>query len=1138
MPIRINLKELFSSDSQDITIDKVNFNFNKLLELGIGEIGLRGFSGIQGAAGPYGLVGPSGTRGASWFVDSASDPNTLTFQDLLEGDFYLDSVNFGVWQWNGSSWEFIFNLASIINNYLASSPSPFTRGLGFTGNHASQDDRFIMFNSRSEAGDALLGWSGNNSTNDVLFLNNFNETDIKNAVAAFQSPEFSPVNPSNLSTAKWYNSLLSIYVDHREETIGRYHLELGTLYNSPTSPSTPALTTVIDNLKLRFLRNDFSLYSTHYNKALFSLDIPEVVSSTLREANAIFEFATPAYESASPSYQTSTLLGSKFGLDEVTGTVGDNLADGALFYANLGGEFGANIGIAMGYEIPDFPADSGYVQNTTTKHYFMLHDAANLDAIYLNDRLLQNGGNIIQVGTTQPREIYVEDAAFTASILSYGGMGIAVDGNSIYTVAGKVATTAATFLTSATTNYGYLNKFSIENPNHPVSEYSSRVQAIVTAGTSSVPDGTTDMDEITPIGTGIADIDVVGEYAYVVNNHFAALHDNSGAVGAFGVNKIRRTYFQVISLTGQDDKGMTRVAELGWNSRAGSTSDYNATNPAVITEYIDPLELNGAWRVKVKGKHAIVARNGMHTRGTTELGGFSTTSDPPELTYSGGISAVDISNPSVPTIVGSVDVGGLANNWNSAVLDMKVVDDKAYTIVWEQNFSSGKPASIPYNVQLHVFDLETLDAPSSSPTSKLSWYGRSTAALISGTASGNPNLPNYGAIEVNHTFIFAGYEDTIYLFKRAPTASTPSAPYYYRYTKVDDFTLDFTGLASGVNTIYDMHQVGNSLYVLASASEAFNVVNFDTDQYYIFKLDVSGLSQSSGDPYITPTQVWIKELPGACTRFKVVGKHIYASVITHSTDDTGQPSLVAIDFDGIYTSGAHIESLRADQVHTTRDLTVGGRLVVNDHAELGGGAHIEGNLGVAGDIVAKTTHVKVRKEASQVIVNNVSEVLTFSNVNAASLNNFPNNNLSYYESDTLDEWDTDTFTARNSGFYQFVLHLVLEPEDPEIDAWGEFDRLFVNFIITPGNAEVSASLPYSTEPSYSHTRYFPYPGLYGDTDDYFWQESFTEQFQMEPGDSLQIEVTLSRETGTDDCYIFGLTANESQSSRLYINKLI
>jgi hypothetical protein len=931
-------------------------------------------------------------------------------------------------------------------------------------------------------------------------------------------------------------------VDHREETIGRYHLELGTLYNSPTSPSTPALTTVIENLKLRFLRNDMSLYSTHYNKALFLLDIPEVVSPILREVNAVFEFATPAYESAAPSYQTSTLLGSRFGLDEITGTVGDNLADGALFYANFGGEFGANIGIAMGYEIPDFPADSGYVQNSTAKHYFMLHDAANLDAIYINDELLQNGGNIIQVGTTQPREIYVENAAFTPRSAFYGGMGIAIDGDSIYTVAGKVATTASGFLTGAETKWGYLNKFSIENPNHPVSEYSSRVQAIVSFGAASLPDGTTAMEQITPVGTGIADIDVVGEYAYIVNNHFAALHDNSGAVGAIGVDKIRRTYFQVISLTGQDDKGMTRVAELGWNSRAGSTSDYDtATNPAVIAEYIDPLELNGAWRVKVKGKHAIVARNGMHTRNAGELGGFSTLGggDPPEETYSGGIAAIDISNPLLPTIVGSVDVGGLAANWNSAVLDMKVVDDKAYTIVWEQDFDSGKPASIQYNVKLHVFDLEALDEPSSSPTAKLSWYGTS-AALISGTASGDtepiPDLPNYGAIEVNHTFIFAGYEDTIYLFKRAPTGPTIVPPYYYGYSKVDDFILDFTGLAAGVNTIYDMHQVGNSLYVLASASAAFNTLNILTDSYYIFKLDISGLSQSSGDPYVTPTQVWVKELPGACTRFKVVGKHIYASVITSSSDDTDQPSLVAIDFDGIYTSSAHIESLRADQLHTTRDLTVGGRLVVNDHAELGGGAHIEGNLGVAGDIVAKMTHVKVRRETDQSLADGVAEFLEFSNCTSASLNNFPNNNLSYFESDTLSEWTTDTFTARNSGFYQFVLNLILVVADNALTYWNEGDYILLEFILTPGNSQVSASTPYSTPPQYNHIRY--YPAANSGSGELAWDEVFTEQFQMEAGDSVQLQITVGRVTPGTGCVVAGDSATENRSSRLYINKLI
>ena len=53
MPIRINLKELFSADDQAITVDKINFNFNKLLDLGIGDQGKRGFSGIEGAAGSH-----------------------------------------------------------------------------------------------------------------------------------------------------------------------------------------------------------------------------------------------------------------------------------------------------------------------------------------------------------------------------------------------------------------------------------------------------------------------------------------------------------------------------------------------------------------------------------------------------------------------------------------------------------------------------------------------------------------------------------------------------------------------------------------------------------------------------------------------------------------------------------------------------------------------------------------------------------------------------------------------------------------------------------------------------------------------------------------------------------------------------
>jgi hypothetical protein len=152
MPIRINLKELFSADSQSIVIDKINFNFNKLLELGVGEPGEKGFSGIQGAAGPIGLVGDQGIRGATWFVDAAQNPNTLTFVDLLEGDLYLDSNNLAIWQYTGTQWNFVVDITNVINNYLVASPSPFKRGFGVG---TPNDDRFILFNKRNDPTDNL-----------------------------------------------------------------------------------------------------------------------------------------------------------------------------------------------------------------------------------------------------------------------------------------------------------------------------------------------------------------------------------------------------------------------------------------------------------------------------------------------------------------------------------------------------------------------------------------------------------------------------------------------------------------------------------------------------------------------------------------------------------------------------------------------------------------------------------------------------------------------------------------------------------------------------------------------------------------------------------------------------------------------
>ena len=148
MPIRVNLKEIFPSDPQEINVEKLNFNFNKLLELGVGSPGPIGLTGPQGPAGPIGLVGPQGDRGATWWVDSG-DPNTLTFTGLIDGDLYLDqtSTAFEVYQYDDSTgtWNSVVSIAAIVNAYLSTAaPSPFTTGP--TGIPAS-NTKFVIFNN-------------------------------------------------------------------------------------------------------------------------------------------------------------------------------------------------------------------------------------------------------------------------------------------------------------------------------------------------------------------------------------------------------------------------------------------------------------------------------------------------------------------------------------------------------------------------------------------------------------------------------------------------------------------------------------------------------------------------------------------------------------------------------------------------------------------------------------------------------------------------------------------------------------------------------------------------------------------------------------------------------------------------------
>lgn len=91
----INLKEIFSSDSDQIKLDKVNYNFDQIEANGggpQGPAGQNGATGVQGTMGPQGAQGPQGSQGSQgdggseggeYWTQIDGDPQGLSSDTLV-----------------------------------------------------------------------------------------------------------------------------------------------------------------------------------------------------------------------------------------------------------------------------------------------------------------------------------------------------------------------------------------------------------------------------------------------------------------------------------------------------------------------------------------------------------------------------------------------------------------------------------------------------------------------------------------------------------------------------------------------------------------------------------------------------------------------------------------------------------------------------------------------------------------------------------------------------------------------------------------------------------------------------------------------------------------------------------------------
>ncbi len=225
MAIKINLKEVFASQSQEIIVENVNYNFRKLLELGVGETGEQGEMGLggpPGPPGPEGDQGDQGIRGTQWLI-STTDPSLGSpTPDLIQGDMWVNSNTGDVYVWFGSPGTFIPTGFSFADPVFAAEGGEFKR-LVSDPSIPGSENQYIVFKNVTDNADSL---------NDTFLLTNFD-------------PKDPAITNRDFSSAGLYNSLFSIF----RKNSSRYHLVLGSFFNDGTDNR---LTTQDETVKIRY----------------------------------------------------------------------------------------------------------------------------------------------------------------------------------------------------------------------------------------------------------------------------------------------------------------------------------------------------------------------------------------------------------------------------------------------------------------------------------------------------------------------------------------------------------------------------------------------------------------------------------------------------------------------------------------------------------------------------------------------------------------------------------------------------------------------------------------------------------------------------------------------------------------------
>ena len=281
MSVSVNLQEVFSSDSQSNLTQKINFNFNQLLTLGLGEPGPIGLTGPQGPIGPAGPLGPAGARGAKVYAVQTLDSPIVTpaiAPNSADGDIFVNTRELYVKGVTVSgTWGEVIDFQSLITSQsLQDTFKVFQLGVG-DGDSTSKHAKFLRTTGVDTVNSGLaqshpMYYSGQATNNTQLILSNFDEFKTWKIQAGTLV-----ANTSESDDIFEYNSLAKIYAFLPSSLSSwRHQLEIGSVDDVAVtvggSTQQYVLTPAEQNLKIRKYRvAAASLDGGLYNRAEFDL---------------------------------------------------------------------------------------------------------------------------------------------------------------------------------------------------------------------------------------------------------------------------------------------------------------------------------------------------------------------------------------------------------------------------------------------------------------------------------------------------------------------------------------------------------------------------------------------------------------------------------------------------------------------------------------------------------------------------------------------------------------------------------------------------------------------------------------------------------------------------------------------------